>query len=45
MNAGGEVIDGSLLATKVEDADLGVGDTTVEPGLGVRLKTKGLSVF
>lgn len=38
MNAGGEVIDGSLLATKIEDANLRVGNTTVEPGLGVRLE-------
>lgn len=40
VNAHGEVIDASLLATEVEDANLGVGDTTVEPGLGVRLRTK-----
>jgi hypothetical protein len=40
VNASGEVIDGSLLATEVEDADLGIGDTTVEARLGVRLKGK-----
>lgn len=37
VDAEREVIDGSLLATKIEDANLGVGDTTVEPGLGVGL--------
>lgn len=38
VDAEREVIDSSLLATKIEDADLGVGDTTVEPGLGVGLE-------
>jgi hypothetical protein len=33
-----EVIDAGLLATEVEDADLGVGDTAVEARLGVRLR-------
>lgn len=37
VDAEREVIDGSLLATKIEDANLRVGDTTVEPGLGVGL--------
>lgn len=37
VNTGGEVVNVGLLATEVEDADLGVGDTTVEPGLGVGL--------
>lgn len=40
VDAEREVIDGSLLATKIEDANLGVGDTTVEPGLGVGLVKK-----
>lgn len=31
----GEVIDRSLLSTKIVDPDLGVGDTTVVPRLGV----------
>ena len=35
VNAEREVIYVGLLATKVEDADLGIGDTTVEPALGV----------
>jgi hypothetical protein len=35
VNAEREVVYVSLLATKVEDADLGIGDTTVEPALGV----------
>jgi len=33
----GEVIHVSLLTTKIEDTNLRVGNTTVEPGLGVRL--------
>jgi hypothetical protein len=37
VNTGGEVVNVGLLATQVEDTDLGVGDTTVEPGLGVGL--------
>ena len=37
VDAEREVIDGSALAAEIEDADLGVGDTTVEPGLGVGL--------
>ena len=37
VDAEREVIDGSTLAAEIEDADLGVGDTTVEPGLGVGL--------
>ena len=35
MNAEGEVIDVGLLAAEIEDADLGVRYTTVEPALGV----------
>jgi hypothetical protein len=38
----GEVIHVSLLTTKIENANLRVGNTTVEPGLGVRL-VKGQS--
>jgi hypothetical protein len=37
VDAEREVIDGSALAAEIEDADLGVGDTTVEPRLGVGL--------
>lgn len=37
VDAQGEVVHGSLLTTQVEDTDLGVGNTTVEPGLRVRL--------
>lgn len=37
MDAEREVIDVRLLSAKIKDADLGVGDTTVEPRLGVRL--------
>ena len=39
VDAEGEVVDVGTLATQVEDADLGVGDTTVEPRLGVRLES------
>ena len=41
VDAEGEVIDGRALAAEIVDPDLGVGDTTVEPGLGVRLETHG----
>jgi len=37
VNAEGEVIDVGLLLAKVEDTNLGIGDTAVEAGLGVRL--------
>lgn len=37
VNAEREVIDAGTLAAKIEDPDLGIGDTTVEPGLRVRL--------
>jgi hypothetical protein len=33
----GEFITSCLLTTQVENTDLGVGDTTTETGLGVRL--------
>lgn len=39
VDAEREVIDGSTLAAEIEDADLRVWDTTVEPGLWVRLLT------
>jgi len=32
-----EIVDGSALAAEIVNSDLGVGDTTVEPRLGVRL--------
>lgn len=32
-----EVVDMGLLATKIEDSNLGIRDTTVEPGLRIRL--------
>jgi hypothetical protein len=38
VDAERELIDTSTLAAKVEDADLRVGDTTVETRLGVRLE-------
>lgn len=37
MDAEGEVLNGGLLATQVENPDLGVGDTSTEPRFGVRL--------
>lgn len=43
VDAEREVIDVGLLATEIEDADLGVGDTTVEPRLRVRLEKSSLS--
>lgn len=48
VDAQREVIDVGTLATQVEDANLGVGDTTVEARLGVRLfgtKNVSLGVF
>lgn len=38
VNAEREVVNTGTLAAKIEDPDLGVGDTTVEPGLGIRLE-------
>ena len=38
VDAEGEVINLGALPAQVEDSDLGVGDTTVEPGLRVRLE-------
>jgi hypothetical protein len=37
VNTQREVIDTSSLSAEIKDPDLGVGDTTVEPGLGIRL--------
>ena len=37
VDAQGELVDAGLLAAQVEDPDLGIGHTTAEPGLGVRL--------
>ena len=37
VNTSGEVVHVGLLTTKIEDTDLRVGNTTVEPGLGVGL--------
>lgn len=37
VNAAREVVDVGLLTSQIVDTDLGVGNTTVEPGLGVRL--------
>lgn len=38
MHAEREIVNLRTLAAKIEDLDLGVGDTTVEPGLGIRLE-------
>lgn len=40
MDAEGEVVDGRALAAEIVDPDLRVGDTTVEPRLGVRLERR-----
>lgn len=37
VDAEREVVDVGALSAQIEDADLGVGDTTVEPRLGIRL--------
>ncbi len=37
MYAEGELIDGGTLAAEVKNADLGIGDTAAEAGLGVWL--------
>ena len=45
VDAEGEFVDVGTLAAEIEDADLGVGHTTVEAGLGVRLRrVRGLAV-
>lgn len=41
VDAEGEVVDVGLLATEIEDANLGVGYTAVEPALGV-LRTQSV---
>ena len=38
VDAQREVVDGRALPAEIEDADLGIGYTTVEAGLGVRLE-------
>lgn len=45
MNAEREVVDGRTLSAKIEDADLGVGDTTVESGLRIRLLLIDVSII
>lgn len=40
VDAEREVVDIGTLATEIEDANLGVGDTTVEARLGIRLWSK-----
>jgi hypothetical protein len=40
VDAEREVVDGRALTAEVEDADLGVRHTTVEPRLRVRLRSK-----
>jgi hypothetical protein len=37
MNAEREIVDSSLLTTKIVNSNLGVGDTTTESALGVGL--------
>lgn len=37
VHAEGELVDIGLLATEIEDTNLRIGDTTVEPGFGVWL--------
>lgn len=43
VNAEGELVDVGLLATEIEDANLGVGYTTVEARLRVRLLSIAVS--
>ena len=38
VHAKREIVNLRTLAAEIEDPDLGVGDTTVEPGLGIRLE-------
>lgn len=40
VDAQREIVDIGTLASEIEDSDLGVGDTTVEPRLRERLKGK-----
>jgi hypothetical protein len=43
VNAERELVDVGLLAAEIEDANLGVGDTTVEARLRVRLLSNTVS--
>ena len=43
VDAQREVVDGRALPAEVEDANLGIGDTTVEAGLRVRLRDTNVS--
>jgi hypothetical protein len=43
VNAEGELVDVGLLATEIEDANLGVGHTAVEARLRVRLSSMTVS--
>jgi hypothetical protein len=45
VDAEGELVDTGTLTSEIEDLDLGVGDTTVEPGLGVGLVCDRISVL
>ena len=45
VHAERKVIDGGLLAAKIEDSDLWVGHTTVEPGLRVGLLRESMSAM
>jgi len=44
VNAEREIVDVRTLSAKVEDSDLGVGYTTVEAGLGIRLGEDRVSI-
>jgi len=41
----GEIVDGRTLPAEIEDTDLGVGDTTVEPRFGIRLHEELVTIF
>lgn len=41
MHTQREIIDAGLLTAQIVDTDLGVRDTTVIPGLGIRLEELG----
>ena len=45
VDAQREVVDVGTLAAEIEDSDLGVGDTTVEPRLGIRLQRSKVSIL
>lgn len=45
VDAEREVVNVGTLAAEIEDSDLGVGDTTVEAGLGERLERYYISSF